>query len=89
MWSAMGIWGRTPHNLAQYAGFHVDTGKKKRDHFYRGLSCILQKEPYTGGYLTFSALMKATIAMEGLQRDYQAEWKRKRVITRSSSHPQA
>ena len=32
--------------------------------------------------------MNAAIAMEGLQRDSQVEWKRKRVITRSSSHPQ-
>ena len=75
--------------LAQYAGIHVDTDEKKRDHFYHGLSCILQKELYTRGYQTFGALMNATIAMEGLQRDSQAEWKRKRVITGSSSHPQA
>ena len=34
-------------------------------------------------------MMNAAIAMEGLQRDSQAEWKRKRVITGSSSHPQA
>ena len=33
--------------------------------------------------------MNAAIAMEGLQRDSHAEWKRKRVITGSSSHPQA
>ena len=33
--------------------------------------------------------MNAAIAMEGLQRDSQAEWKCKRVATGSSSHPQA
>ena len=33
--------------------------------------------------------MNAAIAIEGLQRDSQAEWKRKRVITGSSSYPQA
>ena len=75
------------NHLAQYAGTHVDTDEKKRDRFYRGLSCILQKELYTGGYHTFGALMNAAIAMEGLQCDSQAEWKRKRVITGSSSHP--
>ncbi|XP_066318570.1 uncharacterized protein [Miscanthus floridulus] len=75
------------NHLAQYAVTHVDTDEKKRDHFYRGLSCILQKELYAGGYQTFGALMNAAISMEGLQRDSQAEWKRKRVITRSSSHP--
>ena len=75
------------NHLAQYARIHVDTDEKKKDCFYRGLSCILQKELYTGGYQTFGALINAAIAMEGLQRDSQAEWKRKRVITRSSSHP--
>jgi hypothetical protein len=37
------------NHLAQYAGTHVDT-YEKRDHFYRGLSCILQKELYTRNY---------------------------------------
>ena len=76
------------NHLAQYAGTHVDTDEKKRDHFYRNLSCILPKELYTGGYWTFGALMNVAIAMEGLQRDSQVEWKRKWVITRSFSHPQ-
>ena len=75
------------NHLAQYAGTHVDTDEKKRDRFYRGLSCILQKELYIGGYQTFGALMNAAIAMEGLQHDSQAEWKHKRVITGFSSHP--
>ena len=77
------------NHLTQYGGTHVHTDEKKRDRFYRDLSCILQKELYTRGYQTFGALMNATIAMEGLQRDSQAEWKRKRVITGASSHPQA
>ena len=33
--------------------------------------------------------MNDVIAMEGLQRDSQEEWKHKRVATGSSSHPQA
>ena len=77
------------NHLAQYARTHVDTNEKKRDCFYRGLSCSLQKELYIGNYQTFGAMMNATIGMEGLQRDSQAEWKRKRVIIGSSSHPQA
>ena len=32
-------------------------------------------------------MMNAVIAMEGLQRDSQAEWKPKWVATGSSSHP--
>ena len=40
-------------------------------------------------YQTFGAMMNAAIAMEGLQRDSQAEWKHKQLITGSSSHPQA
>ena len=76
------------NHLAQYVGIHVDTDEKKRDHFYHGLSCILQKELYTRGYQTFGALMNAAITMEGLQHDSQAKWKCKRVITGSSSHPQ-
>ena len=32
-------------------------------------------------------MMNAAIAMEGLQRDSQAEWKRKQVTVESSSHP--
>jgi hypothetical protein len=65
------------NHLAQYARTHVDTDEKKRDRFYRGLSCILQKELYTGNYQTFGTLMNASIAIERLQRDTQAEWKRK------------
>jgi hypothetical protein len=56
------------NHLTQYAGTYVDTIEKKRDRFYRGLSCILQ-ELYTGNYQTFDTLMNATIAMEGLQHD--------------------
>ena len=69
------------NHLAQYARTHVDTTKKKRGRFYRGLSCSLRKELYIGNYQTFGAMMNAAIAMEGLQRDSQAKWKRKRVIT--------
>jgi hypothetical protein len=76
------------NHVAQYARTHVDTDEKKRDHFYRGLSCILQKELYTGNYQTFGTLMNAVIAMEGLQRDTQAEWKHKWGISGLSSHPQ-
>ena len=32
-------------------------------------------------------MMNDVIVMEGLQRDSQVEWKRKRVATGSSSHP--
>jgi hypothetical protein len=77
------------NHLAQYAWTHVDTDEKKRDHFYRGLSYVLQKELYTGNYQTYGTLMNAAIAMEELQRDTQAEWKCKRGISGSSSHPQA
>ena len=28
------------NHLASYAGTHVDTNAKKRDHFYHDLSCI-------------------------------------------------
>jgi len=65
----------------------VDTNDKKKDHFFRGLSSILQEKLYTVNYQTFGALMNAAIAMEGLQQDSQVEWKRKRMATRSSSHP--
>ena len=57
------------NHLLQYAGTHVDTDEKKRDHFYRGLSCSLQKELYIGNYQTFGAMMNAAIAIEGLQCD--------------------
>ena len=67
----------------------MDTDEKKMECFNCGLSCILQEKLYTGGYQTFDALMNATIAMEGLQRDSQAEWKRKSVIIGSSSHSQS
>ena len=63
------------NHLAQYAGIHVNTDEKKRDRFYRELSCSLQKELYTGNYQTFCSMMNVAIAMEGLQRDSQAEWK--------------
>jgi len=57
------------NHLSQYARTHIDTDEKKRDRFYRGLSCSLQKELYTGNYQTFGAMMNAAIAMEGLQHD--------------------
>ena len=57
------------NHLSQYAGIHVDTDEKKKDRFFRGLSYILQEKLYTANYETFGALMNATIAMEGLQRD--------------------
>ena len=74
------------NHLCQYAGIHVDTDEKK-DRFYRGLSYSLQEKLYTGNYQTFGAMMNVAIAMVGLQRDSQVEWKRKRVATGSSSHP--
>ena len=67
----------------------MDTNEKKMDRFNHDLSCILQEKLYTGGYQTFGALMNAAIAMEGLQRDSPNEWKRKRVISGSSSLPQS
>ena len=56
------------NHLSQYAGTNVDTDEKKRDRFYRDLSCNLQNELYTGNYQTFRAMMNAAIAMEGLQQ---------------------
>ena len=57
------------NHLSQYADIHVDTDKKKKDRFFRGLSYILQEKLYTVNYQTFRALMNAAITMEGLQRD--------------------
>ena len=57
------------NHLSQYARTHVDTDEKKRDHFYRGLSCNLQKELYTGNYQTFRAMMNAAISIDGLLHD--------------------
>ena len=65
----------------------MDTDEKKKDRFFRGLSYILQKKLYTANYQTFGALMNIAITMEGLQRESQAEWKRKRVAVGSSGHP--
>ena len=67
----------------------MDTDEKKIDYLNRDLSCILREKLYTRSYQTLGALMNAVIAMEGLQHDSQAKWKRKRVITGSSSHPQS
>ena len=57
------------NHLSQYASIHVDTDDKKKDNFFHGLSSILQKKLYTANDQTFGALMNATIAMEGYQRD--------------------
>ena len=65
------------NHLSQYAGIHVDTDEKKKDRFFRGHSYVLQEKLYTTNYQTFGAMMNAAIAMEGLQRDSQVEWKRK------------
>ena len=55
----------------------MDTNDKKKDRFFRGLSSILQEKLYTVNYQTFGALINTAIAMEGFQRESQAEWKRK------------
>ena len=65
----------------------MDIDEKKGDRFYHGLSYSLQEKLYIGNYQTFGAMMNAAIAMEGLQRDSQMEWKHKRVAMGSSSHP--
>ena len=65
----------------------MDTDDKKKDCFFHGLSSIFLDKLYTVNYQTFGALMNATIAMEGFQRESQAVWKRKRVAVGSSSHP--
>jgi len=65
----------------------VDIDDKKKDRFFRGVSYILQEKLYTANYQTFGATMNVAIIMESLQRDSQAEWKRKWVATGSSSHP--
>ena len=75
------------NHLSQYAGIHVDTDDKKKDRFFRDLSSIFQEKLYMVNYQTFGTLMNAAIAMESFQRESQAEWKRKRVATGSSSHP--
>ena len=54
------------NHLSQYARTHVDTDEKKRDRFYRGLSCSLQEKLYTRNYQTFGAMMNVSITMEGL-----------------------
>ena len=38
------------NHLSQYASIHVDTDKKKKDRFFRGLSYILQEKLYTTNY---------------------------------------
>ena len=38
------------NHLSQYARTHINTDEKKRDRFYRGLSCSVQKELYTENY---------------------------------------
>ena len=75
------------NHLAQYAGSQVDTDDKKKDRFFHGLAPLLQEKLYTVNYQSFRALMNAAIAMEGFQQESQADWKRKRVAARSSSHP--
>ena len=75
------------NHLAQYAGSQVDTDDTKRECFFRGLAPLLQEKLYRWNYQTFGALMNATIALEGFQRASQADWKRKRVVVGSSSHP--
>ena len=75
------------NHLAQYAGSQVDTDDRKREHFFHGLAPLLQEKLYTGNYHTFGALMNAAIAMESFQRASQADWKRKRGDTGSSSQP--
>ena len=57
------------NHLSQYVGIHVDTDEKKKDCFFHGLSSIFLEKLYTVNYQTFGALMNATIAMEGFQRE--------------------
>ena len=77
------------NHLSQYARTHIDMERRRGTISIVASLTVYRRSCTQKTIRLLVFMMNAAITMEGLQRDSQAEWKLKRVITRSSSHPQA
>jgi len=75
------------NHLCQYAGYHVDTNAKKRDHFRRGLNIKLQEGLNLVWVDTYNELVNMAITQEDFINAIHAEKKRKESVGSSGAQP--
>ena len=78
-------YANTFHQLAQYAGYHVDTDAKKQACFRRGLSSKLQDRLAVVRSANFNELVDLAITQEDRMMAHKADKKRKAPVGQSSS----
>jgi hypothetical protein len=76
------------NDLCQYAGYHVDSDKKKRDRFCRGLNTKLRERLNTVRADSFNELVNLAISQEDCIVAHRAEKKRKAPLSGPSAPPQ-
>jgi hypothetical protein len=76
------------NNLCHYAGYHVDTDAKKRDHFRRGLSTKLKDHLNPIKVDIYIELVNLAITQEDCIMAHRAEKKRKAPAEPSNAPPQ-
>ena len=75
------------NNLCQYAGYQVDTNRKKRDCFRRGLNTKLKERLNPIKVDTYYELVNLAITQEDCIIAHRAEKKRKTPTGPSSASP--
>jgi hypothetical protein len=76
------------NDLCQYAGYHADTDKKKRDRFRSCLNTKLCDRLNTVRANSYNKLVNLAISQEDCIMAHKAEKKRKAPMARPSAHPQ-
>jgi hypothetical protein len=76
------------NDLCQYAGYHVDSNEKKRDHFRRGLNTKLRERLNTVRANSFNDLVNLAISQEDCIVAHRAEKKRKAPMAAPSAQTQ-
>jgi hypothetical protein len=73
------------NDLCQYAGNHVDSDERKRDHFRRGLNTKLRERLNTVWADSFNELVNLAISQEDCIVAHRAEKKRKALMAAPSA----
>jgi hypothetical protein len=75
------------NHLCQYAGYHVDSDARKRDHFRRGLNTKLKERLNLVSADSFNELVNMAITQEDCISAHRAEKKRKTPTGPATSQP--
>jgi hypothetical protein len=76
------------NDLCQYAGYHADSNKMKRDHFRRGLNTKLRERLNTVRVNSFNELVNLAISQEDCIVAHRTEKKRKAPMAAPSAQAQ-